>query len=149
MGFLTWEVQLHLPRASLECIIFRHWLTAFSSIHSVLGCEPGCVWAEMSGTESWMLHAILPHQPMSWIKWLSGQSSNALLPYTTECPRNSGLYYIYMSQGGRLERAFSVLLAGLELVRNSWMTLNFWSSFFHLLSFNSTDMHYHAWFMWC
>lgn len=73
---LTWEVQLHLPRASLAITIFRHWLTAFSSIPSVLRHELCCVWAEMGGSESRMLHGILLHQTRSWTELLSDQSNS-------------------------------------------------------------------------
>lgn len=73
---LTWEVQLHLPRGSFVCTIFRHWLTAFSSIPSVLRHELCCVWAEMGGSESWMLHGILSHKTRSWHELLICQSNS-------------------------------------------------------------------------
>lgn len=85
IGILTWEVQLHLPRASLACAIFRHWLTAFSSIPSVLRHGLCCVWAEMGGSESRMVYrhinpgVELNHSVVSLATSYSHKSQNCLI----------------------------------------------------------------------
>ena len=95
IGVLTWEVQLHLPRASLAYAIFRHWLTAFSSIASLLRHRLCCAWAEMGGSESWVTNGILPHQRRSWIESLSGQCGNILLPWIIELFNSTAVFFFF------------------------------------------------------
>lgn len=103
IGILTWEVQLHLPRASLACAIFRHWLTAFSSIPSVLRHGLCCVWAEMGGSESWMVYrhinpgVELNHSVVSLATSYSHKSQNCLIAYQSPfiTPQKSYQSFLY------------------------------------------------------